>query len=79
MEHANDDTWLAKTALFGPVASVLEQASRVAQFLNQVIKAGGTGVGIGKNLLSDLFAPSVVRDGFTASTAAMPQVAQQAQ
>jgi len=77
MEHANDDTWLAKTAAFGPVAKTLEQASRVAQFLNQVIKAGGTGAGITKNFLSDIFSPSVVRDGYFASTAALPQAAQQ--
>ena len=73
MEHANDDTWLAKTALFGPVAGTLEQASRVAQFLNQVIKAGGTGVGLGKNLLSDIFSPAVVGSGHTFSLADMPQ------
>jgi len=77
MEHADDDTWLAKTALFGPVAKVMEQASRVAQFLNQAIKAGGTGANIGKNFLSDIFAPAVVRDGFVASTADLPQQVQQ--
>jgi hypothetical protein len=79
MEHAEDDTWLAKTAGFLPVAKMMEQASRVAQFLNQVIKAGGTGASLGKNFFSDIFAPAVVGSGYTASTAGWPREPQQQQ
>lgn len=77
-KHANDDTWLAKTALFGPATKTLEQASRVFQFLNQVIKSGGTAADIGKNFLSDVFAPGVIGPGYSFSTADAPQQAQPA-
>lgn len=73
MEHANDDTWLAKTALFGPVGSTFAEAARIAQILNQVIKAGGVGASLGKDLVSDIFSPAIVGQGFTASLADMPK------
>jgi len=71
IENADKDTWFAKTANIGGAARTLEQASRVFQFLNQMIGAGGTAHKLGRNFLSDLFAPAVIRPGYAISTAGM--------
>lgn len=69
LDHGNDNTWLAKTANWGPIVAMLDKIGRVFQFINQ----GGQAVeSVGRNtkqILQDMFSPAVFQGGTVLPTA----------
>ena len=63
IDHAEDETWIAKTAGFKDVLKTIMPSLSVAQILNQLIHGGGAAKNSISQFLSDLSAPGHVRTG----------------
>ena len=63
IDHAEDDTWLAKTAGFMDIFKTLMPSMQVAQVLNQLIRSGGATKNAVTQFFSDLTSPANVRTG----------------
>jgi len=62
-EHANDNTWLAKTANWSGVVSMLDKIGRIFQLINQGGQAAESAGGNMSRYVRDLMSPAFVEGG----------------